>query len=104
MTSIHIRSGSEHAQDSAKHPTDLHAVPSIRVGRNIAAKGQQVGYSLVVSGSTRTWVFTALPCLGEGSGNFTDHFLTFMALFSVSLQKGHSHEHQHSIISGLSGH
>ena len=47
--------------------------------------------------------FTAQPCLGERLGNLTDRFLTFTALCSVSLRKGHPHEHQHSIISGPSG-
>lgn len=47
--------------------------------------------------------YTALSYLGERLGNLADHFLTFTALCSVSLQKGHPHEHQHSIISGPSG-
>lgn len=29
----------------------------------------------------------ALPCLGERSGHFADHFLALVALCSVSLQK-----------------
>lgn len=105
----HIRSGIENGQESAKHPTDLHAVPDIREGISITARGSDDSRSVIPWWWQWSWWCLEVPDLGflqlgERLGNLADGFLTFMALCSVSLQKEHTYEHQHSIISVPSGH